>query len=346
MAVRNTLTETSDITSEQQVGDSLQASRDSLYWIGFFLSQLNNTAANITIRVYISATSATKSLRRVYEKVIAKPAATDTGFFYTIPQPIFLLNTYYMKVTVESTNSSDTAVVSAVYIVDPYADGYDTNDIRKISVEDWGDVDVSAKVSGGYAQVDAVKVGSADPQSLYALETDVAAGTHTTTVFTISAGVQNADAYNDMLISVEDALDSHKETRRIIDWTAARQVTVDTAFSFTPAEDDVVHIMENMYGDVDVGKIEGSDATDQINAACDTALTDLDVAATVHDEVIEGSITLRQAIRLFLAVLTGKASGGGTSTITFRDTEDSKDRVIVTVDTSGNRTAVGTRDGS
>lgn len=72
-----------------------------------------------------------------------------------------------------------------------------------------------------------------------------------------------------------------------------------------------------------------------------TALVD-----AVHDEVVEGSTTLRQAIRLILAVLTGKSSGGGTSTLVFRDIGDSKNRISCTVDADGNRTAVGTRDGS
>ena len=64
----------------------------------------------------------------------------------------------------------------------------------------------------------------------------------------------------------------------------------------------------------------------------------------VEEQVIEGTITLKQAQRLMLSVLTGKSSGGGTSVLTFRDTSDSKDRLQVTVDTDGNRTAVGTRD--
>jgi len=65
-----------------------------------------------------------------------------------------------------------------------------------------------------------------------------------------------------------------------------------------------------------------------------------------HDEIMEGTTTFREAIRLFLSVLTGKSSGGGTSTAVFRDIGDTKTRVSATVDANGNRTAVGTRDGS
>lgn len=71
-----------------------------------------------------------------------------------------------------------------------------------------------------------------------------------------------------------------------------------------------------------------------------------DAVDKFHDEVIEGTITHRQAMKLILAVLTGKSSGGGTTTLTFRDIGNTKDRLICTVDPNGNRTAVTTRDGS
>lgn len=83
----------------------------------------------------------------------------------------------------------------------------------------------------------------------------------------------------------------------------------------------------------------------------DTDAVDADALAAdavdkIIDEVVEGSITLRQAIRLFLSVQTGLSSGGGTDTIVFRDIGDTKNRISATVDATGNRTAIGTRDGS
>ena len=60
----------------------------------------------------------------------------------------------------------------------------------------------------------------------------------------------------------------------------------------------------------------------------------------IHDEVVEGALTFRQMVRVMFAALVGKASGGGTTSIAFRDQADSKDRVSATVDASGNRTAV------
>lgn len=69
------------------------------------------------------------------------------------------------------------------------------------------------------------------------------------------------------------------------------------------------------------------------------ALNDVTVD-NVWDEVMESTVTARQAMKAILAVLTGKSSGGRTNSITFRDIADSKNRITATVDAAGNRTAV------
>jgi hypothetical protein len=60
----------------------------------------------------------------------------------------------------------------------------------------------------------------------------------------------------------------------------------------------------------------------------------------ILDEVIENSLTLRQAIMLIKSVCAGKSAGGGTASLTFRDDADTKNRVTATVDVNGNRSAV------
>lgn len=55
---------------------------------------------------------------------------------------------------------------------------------------------------------------------------------------------------------------------------------------------------------------------------------------------IETGITLRNLLRGVGAMLLGKASGGQTGTEVFRAADDSKDRVTMTDDSTGNRTAV------
>lgn len=80
------------------------------------------------------------------------------------------------------------------------------------------------------------------------------------------------------------------------------------------------------------------DGMDMVNAPNATALAA--IADALHDETFEGTITLRELERLILAVMAGKANGGGTTTISFRDQADGKDRLTLTVDTSsGDRSA-------
>jgi hypothetical protein len=111
-----------------------------------------------------------------------------------------------------------------------------------------------------------------------------------------------------------------------------------------------------------------------VNAQCDTAISDAALATAtnlalvkadtaailldtgtdgvllsatavdaIHDEVVEGTTTLRQAIRLLMSALIGKVSGAPTGPIVYRDLADTKARITATVDENGNRTAV-TRD--
>lgn len=62
----------------------------------------------------------------------------------------------------------------------------------------------------------------------------------------------------------------------------------------------------------------------------------------VLDEVVEGTTTLRQSVRLANAALGSKASGLAGTTAVYRDIGDTKDRITATVDADGNRTAVTT----
>ncbi len=56
---------------------------------------------------------------------------------------------------------------------------------------------------------------------------------------------------------------------------------------------------------------------------------------------VENGVTMLQALRAIFAATAGKVSGGGTTTITFRSAvADDKSRIIATVDSNGNRTAI------
>lgn len=71
-----------------------------------------------------------------------------------------------------------------------------------------------------------------------------------------------------------------------------------------------------------------------------TAQDKVDIAQAVGQRTVEGALSDDELMRLMAAMLLGKVSGAGTATEVFRDTADAKDRVTMTVDASGNRTAV------
>ena len=83
------------------------------------------------------------------------------------------------------------------------------------------------------------------------------------------------------------------------------------------------------------------------NSELGTALSGLNdiTVADIIAGISEGSLDLQEMLRIIVAAVAGKASGGGTATIKFRDLADTKDRITATVDVNGNRSVV-TVDGS
>lgn len=72
-----------------------------------------------------------------------------------------------------------------------------------------------------------------------------------------------------------------------------------------------------------------------------TALSPQGLAeALLENNDIETGYNLKEALRLILASVAGKLSGAETTTITIRNVPDSKNRIVATVDSNGNRTAV------
>ena len=84
-----------------------------------------------------------------------------------------------------------------------------------------------------------------------------------------------------------------------------------------------------------------TDAATGTYQAYDQPVTD---STTVANAVLAaGDIdgySLEEALKLCAAALVGKVSGGGTTTVTFRAADDSKDRITATVTSSGNRTSL------
>jgi hypothetical protein len=64
-------------------------------------------------------------------------------------------------------------------------------------------------------------------------------------------------------------------------------------------------------------------------------------AQLLDSELVEIGMTVREALRLITAAVAGKISGGGTGTITIRNAvADDKDRIVATVESDGDRTAI------
>ncbi|MFA5376867.1 MAG: hypothetical protein WC455_14045 [Dehalococcoidia bacterium] len=64
------------------------------------------------------------------------------------------------------------------------------------------------------------------------------------------------------------------------------------------------------------------------------------IADDVWDAISETTESYGAQMRLTRAALAGKASGGGTASITYRDAADAINRLTLTATTDGNRTSV------
>ena len=57
-------------------------------------------------------------------------------------------------------------------------------------------------------------------------------------------------------------------------------------------------------------------------------------------QIVDGTLTTDQVLQVILSAVAGKAAGAATTTMTFRDIADTKDRITATVDEFGNRSSV------
>jgi hypothetical protein len=71
-----------------------------------------------------------------------------------------------------------------------------------------------------------------------------------------------------------------------------------------------------------------------------TELSPQSLASAVWAEVLEAGYSAQEIMRVMSAALGGEVSGAGTSTVTIRDIGDTTDRIVASVDGTGNRTAV------
>src|SRR3990172_7290866 len=96
-------------------------------------------------------------------------------------------------------------------------------------------------------------------------------------------------------------------------------------------------------GAIDAAAIAASaiGASEIATGAIDADALAADAVDEILDDTIgDGTITVREALRVLLAGMAGKLSGAATTTITIRNSADTANVIVATVDADGNRSAV------
>ena len=178
------------------------------------------------------------------------------------------------------------------------------------------------------------------------------------TSFTLTAGSADNSAYLYCRVIITDnATAVQKALGKISAYVGAtKTVTLEADPAiFTMAAGDLITILPPAAltaNAVGTGEFTQA-AADKVWSTATRALTDkVDFrlsttgVADIWAYAIEGTWTAVMYMRLFASALLAKCSGMGTATAVFRDVDDTKNRISATVDADGNRTAVGTRDGT
>lgn len=71
-----------------------------------------------------------------------------------------------------------------------------------------------------------------------------------------------------------------------------------------------------------------------------TELSPQSLASAVWTQALEAGYTAEEMMRVMSAALAGEVSGAGTATVTIRDIADTTNRIVASVDGTGNRTSV------
>ena len=105
--------------------------------------------------------------------------------------------------------------------------------------------------------------------------------------------------------------------------------------------EEMSELTNGFYAYIFENYIDGKEYTVYIDA--DSAITNRYQYGTLDKydlSNIEGDMDISEMIRLMFAVLVNQSTGGNTTTVKFRDIENTKDRIIATVDQYGNRNVV------
>lgn len=187
--------------------------------------------------------------------------------------------------------------------------------------------------------------------------TDAELGLIVSMLASLSASIGVTDA---ILSSTANLVAEITATMSVTDAQLGAIVDILASLSASISTTDAgIFATSEMYADLSVQNEFSS--TNLANAVWNAAASDYNEVGTMGEkvndagsasnpwtEVIEGSYTATEVLRLLLAVAAGKTTivdnGGGTATVTFRDTGDSKNRIVASM-TGSERTTV-TKDPS
>ncbi len=124
------------------------------------------------------------------------------------------------------------------------------------------------------------------------------------------------------------------ESRETVAVTVAGEGTV------TPEVNEGVNIVATVSGEGTLTPDMQTRENIEITIDAGARPSAFDIAQELLGTAADGTMTIGQAFKIMLSALVGKVSGAGTSTITFRDVDDTKNRIVATVDGNGNRTSV------
>lgn len=242
--------------------------------------------------------------------------ATDTNTPGSLV--IFIHVTGALAVKVECT-------VLAANVYDSLIGG---GDLLDVSAAQWAGTNVSA-ATAGIPDVNAKNINNASAPTLTG---DAYARLGAPAGASLSADVAAVKSDTATSLSNESTINTNVLTRLP---TASYTAPDNTNISAIKTKTDQLAFTGALVN----AQAKGLDA-DVVTASALATSAVSEIATGLLAAVVEGTITVRQALMLVDAVLGGKADGAATNTMHFRNPDDTKNRITATVDPDGNRSAV------
>ncbi len=221
------------------------------------------------------------------------------------------------------------------------------NDLTALEVEDA----VWDAVLTGASHNDPTSAGRRLRQlsTLFLLEEDAAQDGAVGSITLAAASNANNNFYNHAIVVITEgtgigqarAINSYNGTSKVATIVPNWVTAPTTGSVYEILADTEKHVYE-VHDDAISADSFVTDAIDANAFATDAAE---EIRDAVWTKVIENSKTAEQILRIVLSALAEKSAGGGSSSVSFRNDADSKNRIVATVDASGNRTAI-TLDGT